>query len=345
MGAFHHARGTSAPPWRSSRAGLTRGSARYAPRRSLRVSPPSSPTPPHHLEGIPRAPAMGLAQRGRRRDSPAREGRDGRDLAAPLGDATGTKGVGLNRVRVEPGKLPTPPHSHGASEEIYFVLEVSGLAWQDDQRARGGRPATAWFTAPDELGTRSSPGPGGLRPGLRQRHPTELGWLPRSRAVRSAGRGRGPHRRPVGREAESEPLAFGEPGAATGEHRQHRRGRAGAWGGATTAHSTTQGPLTTQAACTGSGSTRATRIGACHSEEEEILVILEGSRNTPLLAAADAPAARREKRRFRFGPATGSPRPPGTRRLALVPGRPELDDDADLHTRNRTTCAGTRACR
>src|SRR5438034_6376388 len=33
---------------------------------------------------------------------------------------------------VEPGKLPTPPHSHGASEEIYYVLAGSGLAWQDD---------------------------------------------------------------------------------------------------------------------------------------------------------------------------------------------------------------------
>ena len=39
--------------------------------------------------------------------------------------------VGVNRVRVEPGKLPTPPHSHGASEELYFVLAGSGLAWQD----------------------------------------------------------------------------------------------------------------------------------------------------------------------------------------------------------------------
>jgi uncharacterized cupin superfamily protein len=36
-----------------------------------------------------------------------------------LGDAAGTKTVGLNRIRVAPGMLPTPPHSHGASEEIY----------------------------------------------------------------------------------------------------------------------------------------------------------------------------------------------------------------------------------
>ena len=49
-----------------------------------------------------------------------------------LGRAAGTVGVGVNRVRVAPGKLPTPPHSHGASEEVFFVLAGSGLAWQDD---------------------------------------------------------------------------------------------------------------------------------------------------------------------------------------------------------------------
>ena len=49
-----------------------------------------------------------------------------------LGDAAGCTGFGLNRVRVEPGRLPTPPHSHGRSEEIYYVLEGEGLLWQDE---------------------------------------------------------------------------------------------------------------------------------------------------------------------------------------------------------------------
>ena len=48
-----------------------------------------------------------------------------------LGAAAGTRGVGVNRVRVEPGALPTPPHVHRASEEVFFVLAGSGLAWQD----------------------------------------------------------------------------------------------------------------------------------------------------------------------------------------------------------------------
>ncbi|MDQ3161712.1 MAG: hypothetical protein M3Q92_02595 [Actinomycetota bacterium] len=45
-------------------------------------------------------------------------------------------GDGVNRVRIEPEKLPTPPHSHGASEELFFVLGGSGLAWQDEVGSR-----------------------------------------------------------------------------------------------------------------------------------------------------------------------------------------------------------------
>ena len=42
-------------------------------------------------------------------------------------------GAGVNRVRIDPGRLSTPPHSHGASEEIVFVLAGSGQSWQDEQ--------------------------------------------------------------------------------------------------------------------------------------------------------------------------------------------------------------------
>lgn len=48
-----------------------------------------------------------------------------------LGRAAGTVGVGVNRVRIDPGRLSTPPHSHSVSEEIVFVLAGSGLSWQD----------------------------------------------------------------------------------------------------------------------------------------------------------------------------------------------------------------------
>src|SRR5690242_9674831 len=50
-----------------------------------------------------------------------------------LGDAAGTRGVGVNRIRVKPGRLSTPPHSHTRSEEIFFVLAGGGLLWQDEE--------------------------------------------------------------------------------------------------------------------------------------------------------------------------------------------------------------------
>ena len=48
-----------------------------------------------------------------------------------LGRAAGTLGVGVQRVDVEPGRWSTPVHVEGASEEIFYVLEGSGLSWQD----------------------------------------------------------------------------------------------------------------------------------------------------------------------------------------------------------------------
>jgi uncharacterized cupin superfamily protein len=51
-----------------------------------------------------------------------------------LGDAAGTVGVGVNRIRVHRGCRSTPLHSHGDDEEIFFVLGGSGLSWQRTER-------------------------------------------------------------------------------------------------------------------------------------------------------------------------------------------------------------------
>src|SRR3954464_9154542 len=101
-----------------------------------------------------------------------------------LGRAAGTRTVGVNRVRVAPGKLPTPPHSHGASEELYFVLAGSGLAGQDGE-VHEVRPLDCVIHRPDEMEHTFVAGPDGLEYLVfGTRHPTELGWLPRSRAIR-----------------------------------------------------------------------------------------------------------------------------------------------------------------
>src|SRR5436190_15773665 len=101
-----------------------------------------------------------------------------------LGKAAGTHRVGVNRVRVAPGKLPTPPHSHGASEELYFVLSGSGLAWQDEAVHEIG-PRDCVIHRANEMEHTFVGGADGLEFlvfGTTYR--TELGWLPRSRAVR-----------------------------------------------------------------------------------------------------------------------------------------------------------------
>jgi uncharacterized cupin superfamily protein len=48
-----------------------------------------------------------------------------------LGTAAGTRGAGVQRVEVDPGRWSTPAHVEGAAEEIFYVLAGSGLSWQD----------------------------------------------------------------------------------------------------------------------------------------------------------------------------------------------------------------------
>src|SRR4051794_5186432 len=101
-----------------------------------------------------------------------------------LGRAAGTLGVGVNRVRVAPGKLPTPPHSHGVSEELFYVLSGSGLAWQDGD-VHEIRPRDCIVHTADHFEHTLVAGPEGLEYLVfGTRHPTEIGWLPRSRAIR-----------------------------------------------------------------------------------------------------------------------------------------------------------------
>jgi uncharacterized cupin superfamily protein len=129
-----------------------------------------------------------------------------------LGDPAGARAAGVNRVRVEPGKLPTPPHSHGASEELYFVLAGSGLAWQDDD-VHEVRPLDCVIHRADEHEHTFLAGPDGLEYIVfGTRHPTEIGWLPRSRAIRIGWpwvEGRDDD--PWDVEATVEPVAVGEP--------------------------------------------------------------------------------------------------------------------------------------
>ena len=47
-----------------------------------------------------------------------------------LGAAAGAKRLGIALTRIDPGKRSTPPHSHADEDELFLVLEGSGLSWQ-----------------------------------------------------------------------------------------------------------------------------------------------------------------------------------------------------------------------
>ncbi len=56
-----------------------------------------------------------------------------------LGSAAGSQDVGVRRIRIEPGGWSTPAHVEHGEEEIFYVMGGSGLSWQDEGP---GQPAT-----------------------------------------------------------------------------------------------------------------------------------------------------------------------------------------------------------
>jgi uncharacterized cupin superfamily protein len=197
-----------------------------------------------------------------------------------LGRAAGCVGVGVNRVRVAPGKLPTPPHSHGASEELYYVLSGSGLAWQDDA-VHDVRPGDCVIHRADEHEHTFVGGPDGLEYLVfATNYATELGWLPRSRAIRLGWpwvEGRTDD--PWDVEASVPPLELGDPAPRPDNIVNIDEVGRETWGG----DSVATAMLATRERSVQAGlhweRIAPGRRGApphCHSEEEEVFVILDG---------------------------------------------------------------------
>ena len=231
-----------------------------------------------------------------------------------LGDAAGTRGVGVNRVRVAPGKLPTPPHSHGASEEFFFVLAGTGLAWQDGE-VHELRPLDCVIQRPRGTEHTFVAGPEGLEYiAFGTRHPPELGWLPRSHALR-VGRVwiEGRDDDPWDVEATVEPLAVGEPAPRPANIvNVDEVELEGEPDRATTA------PLATRERSTLAGlhweklaPGRRGCVPHCHSAEEEVFVILDGTATLELWPSPRSESDTVEEIPLRAGHVVA--RPPGTR--------------------------------
>ncbi len=231
-----------------------------------------------------------------------------------LGRAAGTVGVGVNRVRVAPGKLPTPPHSHGASEELFYVLAGSGLAWQDGD-VHEVRPRDCVVHRADRFEHTLVAGPDGLEYLVfGTRHPTEIGWLPRSRAIRIGWpwvEGRDDD--PWDVEAAGPPLEIGEPKPRPLNIRNVDEVEPGSdrhqtWAGLANRDDTDLAGMAWERIAPG----QTGSVPHSHSEEEEIFVLLEGSATlhlepNPLRAARGV-----EPEAHALRPGHVVVRPPGT---------------------------------
>ena len=161
------------------------------------------------------------------------------------------------------------------------MLDGSGLAWQDEAVHEVG-PGDCVIHRADHYEHTLVAGTDGLDYLVfGTRHPTEIGWLPRSRAIRIGWpwvEGRADD--PVGRrgEAAAARLRRPEPRPANivgiGEVDLEQLGRQGS-----RPHRSRRGSGRTSPGSTGSGSNAGKRgaVPHCHSEEEEIFVILEGT--------------------------------------------------------------------
>jgi uncharacterized cupin superfamily protein len=228
-----------------------------------------------------------------------------------LGRAAGTTGVGVNRVRVAAGKLPTPPHSHGASEEIYFVLSGSGLAWQDGD-VHELRAGDCVIHTADHFEHTFVAGDDGLEYLVYgTRHPTEIGWLPRSRAIRIGWpwvEGRDDD--PWDVEATLPPLAVGDPKPRPENIRNVDEIELESEGNQTWVGF--PGSVHAGFAWEKIAPGKMGSVPHCHSEEEEIFVILDGTATLHLWPSprrADL-GALREQHDLRPGHVVS--RPPGT---------------------------------
>jgi uncharacterized cupin superfamily protein len=229
-----------------------------------------------------------------------------------LGDAAGTRRVGVTRARVEPRRQSSPVHVEAAEEEIFYVLAGSGLSWQDEQ-VYTVRPGDCVVHRVGEETHTMIGGPSGLDIlAFGERTDPTLTYLPRARVARmgvTLDVSPGPH--PWEREAAAGPLDLPAP--------SHRRenilnvddaepeydGEAGRW--VTLARKA--GAIRTGLNW---GRLEPGRAGApphCHSADEEIFVVLEGS-GTLELWPSPARGGDRELHEVRSGHVVS--RPPGT---------------------------------
>jgi len=228
-------------------------------------------------------------------------------LAAEWGSLTGreTQTCGARRVRIDAGRWSTPAHVEGSEEELFYVLGGSGISWQDGHVYEIG-PGDCLFHAPGREAHTLRGGDEGLDVLVfGHRHLVASAHLPRS-GVSWLGpswtRSGAADAHPWALEAQAGPPEVGEPEPRPANI-VHLDAVEGAYGGRAKALGRTAG-----ARRSGLNWVRldAGEEGApphCHSVEEEVFVVLDGSGVLELLPspARAAAGAVREEHELRVG--------------------------------------------
>ena len=120
-------------------------------------------------------------------DETARELVEQGPLAAywsELGAAAGSVTVGVNRIEILPGKRSGPVHTEGEEEEIFWVLGGSGLSWQEGETYEVG-PGDCLVHVASEHAHTLLAGEEGLDVlAFGMRAYAEMGYLPRAGVMR-----------------------------------------------------------------------------------------------------------------------------------------------------------------
>jgi uncharacterized cupin superfamily protein len=232
-----------------------------------------------------------------------------------LGRAAGSQKVGLARLKVDPGSQSSAVHVHGDEEEIFYVLGGSGLAWQDGKTYEVGPGDCLVHRAAAERHTLVA-GPDGLDVlafGQRMSHTTT--YLPRPAVVsfRLGFTVGGLVERHVWEaEAEAGELELPAPGPRPARI-VHRDAAESAYGGIARFLGRSAGAVRSGLNLLTLAAGERAAPPHCHSVEEELFVVLEGSGTLELWSppGAERQTEPSETHELRAGHVVS--RPPGTR--------------------------------
>ena len=201
-----------------------------------------------------------------------------------LGGAAGADRAGLSRSRLAAGERAMPAHVHADEEEIFYVLAGDGLSWQDGRTYAVRTGDCILHRADAEVHTIVGAGDGLDVLAFGAGSPTGLTWLPRAGAWWN-----GPHwlphdgPNPFAAEEAAGPLELGEP--------EVDRPTTIVTLGAVAARGSRHGDVAAErrrlSDAVGARRSRLQHMvvepGAlsypphCHSSEEELFVVLDGS--------------------------------------------------------------------